>query len=541
MESSQAVDCNSSENSPNNDVNANITEANPSFTTIGETVGSDDTGLNEIESLCMNCHENGLTKLMMTNIPYFREIILMSFECEHCNFSNNEVQFGGSIMERGCKYTLIVTKEEDLNRQLIKSDFASVRLPAIDFEIPPKTQRGGISTVEGILTTAAKQLALEQAYRMEAAPEVGSAVAEIIVKLSSFANGMELPFTIEVDDPAGNSFLENPFAPQTDPNMTIKHYERTPTQDLAVGLQPTETAKEDGYIDDQNPQHKSVKGQTVEGAEGLLFDSSKDIGRKEVIAFPEDCPHCHTRGESNMCVTDIPHFKEIIIMAFNCQECGFKSNEIKGGGAIPDKGTQMTLRVESEEDMARDILKSDSAGIAIPEIELEVEAGSLGGMYTTLEGLLDKIRNKLKEGNPFYSGDSSTQQHDNGGYMSTTKAKFDEFMRKLDELVDKQIFPFTLILKDPLGNSFIGSQMENFLEDPQIESADYERSFEENETLGLNDINVDNYTLAADTSVGQDETRQEPILPDRITHAHIRGPDHPHQFTKGCEDEETVT
>jgi len=76
MESSQAVDCNSSENSPNNDVNANITEANPSFTTIGETVGSDDTGLNEIESLCMNCHENGLTKLMMTNIPYFREIIL---------------------------------------------------------------------------------------------------------------------------------------------------------------------------------------------------------------------------------------------------------------------------------------------------------------------------------------------------------------------------------------------------------------------------------------------------------------------------------
>jgi zinc finger protein len=32
-----------------------------------------------IESLCMNCHENGTTTLLLTKIPYFKEIVLMAF------------------------------------------------------------------------------------------------------------------------------------------------------------------------------------------------------------------------------------------------------------------------------------------------------------------------------------------------------------------------------------------------------------------------------------------------------------------------------
>ena len=47
--------------------------------------------LNIIESLCMNCEENGQTRLLFTKIPFFREIIISSFDCEHCNSSNNEV------------------------------------------------------------------------------------------------------------------------------------------------------------------------------------------------------------------------------------------------------------------------------------------------------------------------------------------------------------------------------------------------------------------------------------------------------------------
>jgi len=45
----------------------------------------------EIESLCMNCKEQGKTRFMYTKIPMFREIILSSFYCEDCGFKNTEV------------------------------------------------------------------------------------------------------------------------------------------------------------------------------------------------------------------------------------------------------------------------------------------------------------------------------------------------------------------------------------------------------------------------------------------------------------------
>lgn len=65
-----------------------------------------------MESLCMNCHDNvrlhlqtclpchklgtwvefstpvaqGTTTMLLTSVPHFRDIMVASFECEHCNF-----------------------------------------------------------------------------------------------------------------------------------------------------------------------------------------------------------------------------------------------------------------------------------------------------------------------------------------------------------------------------------------------------------------------------------------------------------------------
>jgi zinc finger protein len=40
------------------------------------------------------------------------------------------------------------------------------------------------------------------------------------------------------------------------------------------------------------------------------------------------------------------------------------------------------------EDLKRDLFKSETAGISIPELELELAHGTLGGVYTTVEGVL---------------------------------------------------------------------------------------------------------------------------------------------------------
>lgn len=40
------------------------------------------------------------------------------------------------------------------------------------------------------------------------------------------------------------------------------------------------------------------------------------------------CHACGRMGESRMCLTDIPYFKEVIIMSFVCDYCGFRTNEV---------------------------------------------------------------------------------------------------------------------------------------------------------------------------------------------------------------------
>ena len=50
--------------------------------------------------------------------------------------------------------------------------------------------------------------------------------------------------------------------------------------------------------------------------------------------------------------------------------------------------------------------------------------------------------------------------------------------------------PFTMILNDPIANSFIQSYGED---DSRLKTIYYERTFEQNEVLGLNDIDTEHY------------------------------------------------
>lgn len=67
----------------------------------------------------------------------------MSFDCEHCGYQNNEIQNAGKTEEKGVKITLTISSPADLNRQVVKSDYTSVQIPLLDFEIPAQSQKGG--------------------------------------------------------------------------------------------------------------------------------------------------------------------------------------------------------------------------------------------------------------------------------------------------------------------------------------------------------------------------------------------------------------
>ena len=132
--------------------------------------------------------------------------------------------------------------------------------------------------------------------------------------------------------------------------------------------------------------------------------------------------------------------------------------------------------VKTAEDLNRDVFKSETCSLEIPEIELELQPGTLGSMYTTMEGLLDNISTHLSDTNPFGSGDSDTN------------LKFLEFIDRL-KMLQAGEKPFTVILDDPLSNCFIYNPHAP-ADDPQIHVEVYSRTWDQDEELGINDMDV---------------------------------------------------
>jgi hypothetical protein len=60
---------------------------------------------------------------------------------------------------------------------------------------------------------------------------------------------------------------------------------------------------------------------------------------------------------------------------------------------------------------------------------------------------------------------------------------------------------------------------------------EYERTHDQNEILGLNDMKTENYQKDAQDRI-QYGTETQEDLPDRIRRLDIRGPDHPHEVGK---------
>ena len=67
----------------------------------------------------------------------------MSFNCELCGYQNNEIQSGGQVQDQGIKFKVKIQSSEDLCRQIVKSDYATLTVPEIELEIPPNSQKGG--------------------------------------------------------------------------------------------------------------------------------------------------------------------------------------------------------------------------------------------------------------------------------------------------------------------------------------------------------------------------------------------------------------
>lgn len=353
-----------------------------------------------------------------------------------------------------------------MNRQLVKSDYCSVKFLELDLEIPANNNRGLLTTVEGLIDNAIEDLSAAQPLRKIQDEAVYNKIEEIIAAMNTYKEGVA--FTLVLDDPSGNSYVENKCLPNQDPQIKLRWYIRSAEQQAFLGLQ-----------ENQTPAEAAAANASKIAASEMLNEK----GLPEVMSFPANCPSCNSPCATNMHVMEIPHFKEVVIMATNCEQCGYKSNEVKAGGPISEKGKRIILKITEPEDLSRDILKSETCGLSIPEINLELTQGTLGGRFTTVEGLLRQVHDELRDRAPFIEGDSGT---DSG------KDRWARFLNNLTQVADGKMMPVTLIIDDPLSNSYL----QNLYApdpDPEMTIEDYERSWEVNEDLGLNDMKLDNY------------------------------------------------
>ncbi|KAJ7760333.1 ZPR1 zinc-finger domain-containing protein [Mycena olivaceomarginata] len=405
--------------------------------------------------------------MLLTAIPYFREVIVMSFRCEFCGATNNEIQSAGAIQPNGAVYTARILHRPDLDRQIVRSPTCEIYIAEYELTLPPRaagssppsrassaTSRCGASRTprdtrrsrHSFLNsrkssgTKKRRTRTRRKARCRSAPRRRSCTSPCPA------------FTLKLDDPAGNSWIEF-MGSMADPKWNMRTYPRSLQQNVDLGLQPLGSVRE---------EEENATGEIVEAE------------NEEIYVFRGVCSSCGHPLDTLM-------KKDVLIMSTNCDRCGYRDNEVKSGSAISDKGKRIILKVEDREDLSRDILKSETAGLEIPEIELVLQQGTLGGRFTTLEASSRQIYEELSE-KVFASGDASDAEG---------RSTFEIFLGKLKEVKDAAR-PFTLILDDPLANSYV----QNLYApdpDPNMVIETYERTWAQDEELGLNDIKVEGY------------------------------------------------
>ena len=202
----------------------------------------------------------------------------------------------------------------DLNRQLIKSRFCTVTIPEYEITIPPS--RGQVTTIEGLLRGMMSDLSQDQPLRQYQDPTSYEKIQAILDKLKLIVPDNEEavaaatsdadpgadhekpvpPFTVKLEDPSGNSFLEF-IGSMSDAKWSMREYTRTLEDNIALGLvKPDAVEATNERVAQAGPPTK-------------LSDWVEAPEVDEVLVFQGSCSSCGRPLDTRMKRVDIPYFK----------------------------------------------------------------------------------------------------------------------------------------------------------------------------------------------------------------------------------------
>ncbi len=82
--------------------------------------------------------------------------------------------------------------------QVVKSDSATVTVPELEFEIPMGTQKGTITTVEGMLREAGDALSALQPQRAQQDPETAAAISQFLGDYTATSRSWSLVLLLQL-------------------------------------------------------------------------------------------------------------------------------------------------------------------------------------------------------------------------------------------------------------------------------------------------------------------------------------------------------
>ncbi len=158
--------------------------------------------------------------------------------------------------------------------------------------------------------------------------------------------------------------------------------------------------------------------------------------------YAQRCPSCDNNTmRTSQTEYEVEHFGAVLLSVAVCQQCGYRHSDVI---ALTNREPiALTAKISSLDDLNMRVIKSGTATISIPEFGATITPGPYSeGYISNVEGLLEKIEDALTF------------------MLSTAKGKRlkkGEMMLKKMRATRDSKPRFTLINKDPLGNSAIVS------------------------------------------------------------------------------------
>lgn len=155
---------------------------------------------------CPACKQGKIKiKKVVYDLPDGDKMLILKFECNICNFHNNDIIPLTTKMEPGIMI-LKVTEEEDLKSKIYRSPLGKLEIPELELNVEPGPGADFYFTnVEGILFRFEAAVSIYRKNLEENDPQIKE-IDDILNNLKKAMEG-KFKFTLKLTDPQGGSYI----------------------------------------------------------------------------------------------------------------------------------------------------------------------------------------------------------------------------------------------------------------------------------------------------------------------------------------------